>query len=71
MNNNCTQIPYYIFVNGGDRMYLLGKNGNYLADNDSEKAIRFFDKIDALLYVEKYGIQRISTIRKVNVNTKA
>ena len=60
-----TNLPYYIFVNNGDRLYLLGKDGNYLEDNNSSEAMTFNDIIDAAVYIEKHGLQRIATIRKV------
>ena len=72
MNNNQTDLPYYIFVNGGDTKYLLDKYGNYLADNDFDKAMRFYDEIAAAEYIEKRGLQRLATFRKrEQLNTKA
>lgn len=60
-----TQInsPYYIFMNGGDKMYVLGKTGQY--ETDLSEAMTFTEKIDAIIYVEKHGYERIATIRKV------
>lgn len=29
MNEFVTESPYYIFMNGGDKMYVLGKTGQY------------------------------------------
>lgn len=29
MNDIQTESPYYIFINGGDKMYVLGKTGQY------------------------------------------
>ena len=72
MNNNQTDLPYYIFVNGGDTKYLLDKYWNYLADNDFDKAMRFYDEIAAAEYIEKRGLQRLATFRKRDqFNTKA
>ncbi len=72
MNNNQTDLPYYIFVNGGDTKYLLDKYGNYLADNDFDKAMRFYDEIAAAEYIEKRGLQRLATFRKrEQLNIKA
>jgi len=62
---NKAESPYYIFVNNGERLYLLDKDGNYLEDNDSTKAMTFSDIIDVAVYIEKHGLQRIATIRKV------
>lgn len=55
--------PYYIFVNGGDKMYVLGKTGQY--ETVLKDAMTFTDKIDAIIYVEKHGYERIATIRRV------
>ena len=60
-----TESPYYIFVSGGDRTYLLGKDGKYLEENIACEAMSFNNIIDAITYVEKKGIQRLATIRKV------
>ena len=57
------ESPYYIFMNGGDKMYVLGKTGQY--ENDLSEAMTFTDKLDAIIYVEKHGYERIATIRKV------
>lgn len=29
MENTIVKSPYYIFMNGGDKMYVLGKTGRY------------------------------------------
>ena len=46
-------------------MYLLGSDGKYLEDNDPNEAMTFKDKLDAIIYVEKRGLQRLATIRRV------
>ena len=63
MERVITESPYYIFINGGDKMYVLGKTGHY--EEDLSKGMTFSDKIDAIIYVEKHGYERIATIRKV------
>lgn len=63
MNEFVTESPYYIFMNGGDKMYVLGKTGQY--ETDLSEAMSFTDKLDAIIYVEKHGYERIATIRKV------
>lgn len=63
MNEIITESPYYIFVNGGDKMYVLGKTGQY--EEELSNAMTFADKMDAIIYVEKHGYERIATIRKV------
>jgi len=62
-----TQInsPYYIFMNGGDKRYVLGRTGQY--ETELSKAMTFNDKLDAIIYVEKHGYERIATIRKVKL----
>jgi len=59
------ESPYYIFVSGGDRIYLLGKDGKYLEENIAREAMSFNDIIDAVTYIEKKGLQRLATIRRV------
>ena len=63
MDKMITESPYYIFMNGGDKMYVLGKTGQY--ETDLSDAMTFKDKLDAIIYVEKHGYERIATIRKV------
>ena len=63
MNEAILESPYYIFMNGGDKMYVLGKTGQY--ETDLSDAMTFREKIDAIIYVEKHGYERIATIRKV------
>lgn len=63
MNEIVTESPYYIFMNGGDKMYVLGKTGRY--ETELSEAVTFTDKMDAIIYVEKHGYERIATIRKV------
>lgn len=63
MNEIVTESPYYIFMNGGDKMYVLGKTGQY--EEELSKAMTFAEKFDAIVYVEKHGYERIATIRKV------
>lgn len=66
MNGVVTGSPYYIFMNGGDKMYVLGKTGQY--EENLSNAMTFTEKIDAIIYVEKHGYERIATIRKVCTN---
>lgn len=48
-------------------MYLLGSDGKYLEDNNADEAMTFNDIIDAVTYVEKRVLQRLATIRRVNM----
>ena len=63
MEKTVVESPYYIFMNGGDKMYVLGRTGQY--ETELSKAMTFNDKLDAIIYVEKHGYERIATIRKV------
>ena len=63
--DNKTNSQYYIFVNGGDRTYLLGSDGKYLEDNNADEAMTFSEILDAVTHIEKRGLQRLATIRKV------
>lgn len=63
MGKTVVESPYYIFMNGGDKMYVLGKTGQY--ETDLSEAMTFTDKLDAIIYVEKHGYERIATIRRV------
>lgn len=62
MNGVVTESLYYIFMKGGDKMYVLGKTGQY--EENLSNAMTFTEKIDAIIYVEKHGYERIATIRK-------
>ena len=63
MNDIVKESPYYIFMNSGDKMYVLGKTGQY--ETELSEAMTFSDKLDAIIYVEKHGYERIATIRKI------
>jgi len=65
MNDGIAESPYYIFMNGGDKMYVLGKTGQY--ETDLNDAMTFTEKLDAIIYVEKHGYERIATIRRVRL----
>ena len=62
---------YCIYINGGDRTFLLGHDGSYLIDNNLEKAMEFYDVIDAVTYIEKHGLQRMANVRKMNIKVEA
>ena len=63
MSENKSSSPYYIFINGGDKIYVLGKTGSY--ETELTEAVSFSDRLSAIMYVEKYGLEKIATIRKV------
>lgn len=43
-------------------VFVVGKDGGY--ETSLSNALTFNDKYDAICYVEKYGLQKITTIRK-------
>lgn len=63
MKDKVIESPYYIFMNGGDKMYVIGKTGQY--ETDLNEAMTFMEKLNALIYVEKHGYEKIATIRRV------
>ena len=63
MNNVISESSYYIFMNDGDKIYLLGRTGQY--ETELSKAMTFTDKLDAIIYVEKHGLEKIATILKI------
>ena len=54
---------YYIFIDAGDQIYLLGLHGEYVIH--IEDAMWFSDVFEAKLYVERHGLERITTVRKI------
>lgn len=63
MKKTLVESPYYIFMNGGDKMYVLGRTGQY--ETELSKGMTFNDKLDAIIYIEKHGYERLATIRRV------
>ena len=63
MNETHDKPQYYIFMDSGERLYLLGTDGKY--ETDISEAISFDDKLDAIIYVEKHGFDKIASIRQV------
>ncbi len=64
MNLSKEKSPYYIFINSGDSLYVLSKTGEY--ETNLSNALPFDDKLETIMYVEKYGYQKIATIRRVH-----
>lgn len=54
---------YYIFIDSGDQAYLLGLRGDYVTS--IEEAMWFSDVLEAKLYVDRHGLERITTVRKI------
>lgn len=65
MQTSATEIKpsYCIFMDGGDGLYVIGKTGGY--ETELSKAMTFKDKLDAIIYVEKRGYQKIARIREI------
>ena len=53
---------FYIVIIDPEGCFAIGQEGTY--ESVISKAISFVDKYDALKYIEKHGLQKISTIRK-------
>lgn len=54
---------YYIFIDAGDQTYLMGLHEDYVTS--IKDALWFSDVLEAKLYVERRGIERITTVRKI------
>ena len=54
----------YIFVDSGTGMLAVGISGG-LTDKKCE-ARTFMDKLDAILYIEKHGLEKLATIRRLS-----
>lgn len=55
---------YYIFIDAGDQVFLLGSYGDYVTH--IEEAMWFSDGLEAKLYVERRGLERITAVRKIS-----
>lgn len=55
---------YYIFIDAGDKVFLLGAHGDYVTH--IEEAMWFSDVLEAKLYVERRGLERITAVRKIS-----
>lgn len=53
----------YIFVDSGTGMLAVGISGG-LTDKVCE-ARTFTNKMDAILYIEKHGLEKLATIRRI------
>ena len=59
------KLPWYIFIPGSKYAYAIGKTGQY--ESELSKALPFYNWIDAVVYAEKHGYEKIATIRKVKI----
>lgn len=55
---------YYIFIDAGDQVFLLGSHGDYVTH--IEETMWFSDVLEAKLYVERRGLERITAVRKIS-----
>lgn len=53
----------YIFVDSGTGMLAVGISGGLT--NKKYEARTFTSKMDAILYIEKHGLEKLATIRKI------
>ena len=53
---------YHIFIFDPKVCFVVGKDGMY--EDSISQALSFNNKYDAVKYIEKHGIQKISTIRR-------
>ena len=59
----CFMERYVILIDGGAQIYLLGALGDYVIN--FEEAMWFTDILEAKQYVDRHGIERITTVRKI------
>lgn len=50
-------------------MYLLGKHGEYVSS--LKDALKYDDALDAKIYIDKHGMEKITCVRKVHFQQKA
>ena len=53
----------YIFVDSGTGMLAVGISGGLT--NKKCEARTFTDKMDAILYIKKHGLEKLATIRRI------
>lgn len=56
------EARYYIFIIDHEGCFAVGQEGTY--EETISNALVFTNKYEAHRYVEKHGLQKISTIRK-------
>lgn len=56
---------YLIFVDAGDQTFLLGKHGEYVTLLG--EAMKFAEPYDAKLYIDKHGLEHITSVRKIQL----
>ena len=58
-----SEDKYYIFIIDPQGCFVIGIGGKY--EETISKALVFANKHEAHRYVEKHGLQKISTVRKM------
>ena len=56
----------YIFVDSGNGMMAVSVCGELT--NKRCEARKFTNKSDAVLYIEKHGLEKIATVRRIEIN---
>ena len=62
-----TDNPYYIFIIWFDVPMIVGKTGQYV--RMFKKAMSFKNKLDALEYVDRHGLNGMVTLRQIKKYT--
>ena len=52
-----------IAVNSGVGLRMIGNTGQYV--KEFANAMRFADEIEAYEYIEKHGLEKLSSVRKI------
>lgn len=53
-----------IAINSGVGLRLIGNTGRYV--KDFSDAMKFADEIEAYEYIERHGLEKMSSVRKIN-----
>lgn len=59
---------YLIFVFAGEQTFLLGRHGEYVDTLD--QAMKFNDVLDAKIYIDKHGIEKITSVRRIQFQVR-
>ena len=59
---------YIIAVHANDQPYFVSYYGGYT--QNAREALVFSDRYDAQLYIEKHGLERITSIRRIGAAQK-
>lgn len=56
-----------IAINSGVGLRMIGNTGRYV--KEFSDAMKFMDEIEAYEYIERHGLEKISSVRKINFTT--